>query len=309
MQAAQLREPDSARGKPERAQMKIGIFAAFVSPIATPELLSEFGRRCEEAGVESIWMGEHVVLFDRMEFPYPGSKDGRVPVPHGGGILDMVSTFGFLAAATKRMRLGSGICLVPQRNPVYTAKEFATLDWLSGGRIDFGVGVGWCKEEVISSGYGWEDRGKRCDEFLELIRTLWTAQVATFHGQFASVTECQMDPKPVQKPHIPIIVGGHTAAAMRRASRFGAGWYGFGLNVQAARAALKHLDPALADAGRKRGAGFEIIVTPPYEITPDMAVAYREMGVDRLVVQLGRQRLHDIEARLNTIQELAGVAA
>ncbi|HEY6579425.1 MAG TPA: TIGR03619 family F420-dependent LLM class oxidoreductase [Rhizomicrobium sp.] len=288
--------------------MNIGVFAAFVSPIATPQLLADFGRRCEDAGLDSLWMGEHVVLFDRMEFPYPGSKDGRVPVPEGGGILDMVATFGFLAAATKRMRLGSGICLVPQRNPVYTAKEFATLDWLSGGRIGFGVGVGWCKEEAIACGYGWENRGRRCDEFLELIRTLWTEPVATYHGEYASVTQCRMDPKPIQKPHIPIIVGGHSAAAMRRAARFGAGWYGFGLDADATRTALKHLDAALADSGRKRGARFEIIVTPPYEITPDMAAAYKEMGVDRLVVQLGRQRLPDIEARLKTIEGLVGAA-
>jgi probable F420-dependent oxidoreductase len=288
--------------------MKIGIFTAFVSPIATPRLLMDFGRRCEDAGIDSIWMGEHVVLFDRMEFPYSRSKDGRVPMPEGGGILEMVATFGFLAAATKQMRLGSGICLVPQRNPVYTAKEFATLDWLSGGRVDFGIGVGWCKEEVIACGYGWEDRGARCDEFLALIQTLWTEPVASFHGKYASVVECRMDPKPVQKPHIPIIVGGHTAAAMRRAARFGAGWYGFGLAPEIARAALKQLDAALAKAGRKRGAGFEIIVTPPYEITPEMVAAYREMGVDRMVMQLGRQRLDDIEARLKTIEQLAAIA-
>jgi probable F420-dependent oxidoreductase len=230
-------------------------------------------------------------------------------MPEGGGILEMVATFGFLAAATKQMRLGSGICLVPQRNPVYTAKEFATLDWLSGGRVDFGIGVGWCKEEVIACGYGWEDRGARCDEFLALIQTLWTEPVATFHGQYASVSECRMDPKPVQKPHIPIIVGGHTAVATRRAARFGAGWYGFGLAPETTRAALKQLDAVLADSGRKRGTGFEIIVTPPYEITPDMVVAYREMGVDRMVVQLGRQRLGDIETRLKTLERLVGIAA
>ncbi|HWY14535.1 MAG TPA: TIGR03619 family F420-dependent LLM class oxidoreductase [Rhizomicrobium sp.] len=200
--------------------MKIGIFVAFVSPLATPELILNFGRRTEEVGLDSIWMGEHVLLFDRMEFPYPGSKNGRVPVPEDGGILEMVATFGFLAAATKRIRLGSGICLVPQRNPVYTAKEFATLDWLTGGRIDFGIGVGWCKEEVIACGYRWEDRGERCDEILELMQAVWTQPVASLNGKHVSLAECRMDPKPVQKPHVPIFVGGHSAAAMRRAARF-----------------------------------------------------------------------------------------
>ena len=163
--------------------MKIGVFATFMSPLATPEMIRDFGRRAEAAGVDSIWMGEHVVLFDEMEFPYPGSRDGRIPVPEGGGMLDTVATFGLLAGVTEKIRLGTGITLVPQRNPVYTAKEFATLDWLSGGRIDFGIGVGWCKEEVIACGYSWEDRGERCDEFLQTMINLWTQPVASFQGR------------------------------------------------------------------------------------------------------------------------------
>ena len=165
--------------------MKIGVFATFMSPLASPQMIAEFGRRAEDAGLESIWMGEHVLLFDEMEFPYPGSPDGRIPVPEGGGMLDTVATFGFLANATSNVRLGTGICLVPQRNPVYTAKEFATLDWLTGGRVDFGIGVGWCKEEVLACGYGWEDRGGRCDEFLELMQQLWTEPVTNFDSSEA----------------------------------------------------------------------------------------------------------------------------
>jgi len=288
--------------------MKIGIFVAFVSPLATPELILNFGRRAEEMGLDSIWMGEHVVLFDRMEFPYPGSKDGRVPVPEDGGILEMVATFGFLAAATKRMRLGSGICLLPQRNPVYTAKEFATLDWLTGGRIDFGIGVGWCKEEVIACGYRWEDRGERCDEILELLHEVWTQPVASFDGKHVALAECRMDPKPVQKPHIPIFVGGHSAAAMKRAARFGAGWYGFALSPDAAQAALEHLDAALAEVNRKRGADFQIVITPPYAMTEDMVREYAALGVDRLIVQLGSQHQDKIDLRLLELEKFVGAA-
>jgi probable F420-dependent oxidoreductase len=288
--------------------MKIGIFVAFVSPPATPELILNFGRRAEEVGLDSIWMGEHVVLFDRMEFPYPGSRDGRVPVPKDGGILEMVATFGFLAAATKRMRLGSGICLVPQRNPVYTAKEFATLDWLTSGRIDFGIGVGWCKEEVIACGYRWEDRGERCDEILELMQAVWTQPVASFDGKHVSLAECRMDPKPVQKPHIPIFVGGHSAAAMKRAARFGAGWYGFALSPDAAQAALKRLDAALAESNRKRGADFQIVITPPYAVKEDMVREYAALGVDRLIVQLGSQHQDKIDGRLLELEKFVGAA-
>jgi alkanesulfonate monooxygenase SsuD/methylene tetrahydromethanopterin reductase-like flavin-dependent oxidoreductase (luciferase family) len=128
--------------------MKTGIFLSFMSPIATPEMVASFGKRAEAEGLDSIWLGEHVVLFDEMEFPYPGSPDGRIPVPAGGGLLDTISCFNYLAALTTRIRFGTGIALVPQRNPIYSAKEFATLDWLSNGRFDLGIGVGWCKVTV-----------------------------------------------------------------------------------------------------------------------------------------------------------------
>src|SRR5262249_36040811 len=102
--------------------MRIGVHATLMSPRATPDMIRDFGRQCEDIGLESIWMGEHVALFDRNTFGYPGSKDGRLPVPEGGGMLDVTATFGFLAAATRGLRLGTGIALVPQRNPIYTAK-------------------------------------------------------------------------------------------------------------------------------------------------------------------------------------------
>ena len=133
--------------------MKIGVFSTFMSPHATPDAVASVAQSVEQAGLESLWMGEHVVLFDEMEFPYPASADGRIPVPEGGGLLDTVATFGYVANATSTLRLGTGITLISQRHPVYTAKEFATLDWLSSGRIDFGIGVGWCKEEVITSAF------------------------------------------------------------------------------------------------------------------------------------------------------------
>ena len=281
--------------------MKIGLFATFMSPTSTPEMVRDLGQRLESAGVESLWMGEHVVLFDEMEFPYPGSRDGRIPVPEGGGLLDSVATFGFLASATTDLRFGTGICLLPQRNPIYTAKEFATLDWLSGGRVDFGIGVGWCKEEVIACGYSWEDRGARCDEFLELIRQLWTEPVISYSGEHFQLEACRMDPKPVQKPHIPIIVGGHGKRSLRRAAEFGTGWYGFALNPQQTGAILGDLDAALRTAGRSRE-DFEIIITPN-SVDGDTIREFRDLGVDRLVVHLGSQKSAAIDQRLPEVEE------
>lgn len=286
--------------------MKIGVFATFMSPLATADMIRDFGRRAEAAGIDSLWMGEHVVLFDEMEFPYPGSKDGRIPVPEGGGMLDTVATFGLLAGATEKLRLGTGITLVPQRNPIYTAKEFATLDWLSGGRIDFGVGVGWCKEEVLACGYGWEDRGERCDEFLQTMINLWTQPLASFEGRHVQLAPCRMDPKPLQSPHIPILVGGHAGRSLRRAAEFGSGWYGFALNTATTAKVLEQLDEALAKQGRTRD-GFEIIVTPLTTTAEDLD-AYRELGVDRLVCQLGSQKPERISQRLDELARLVEAA-
>ena len=287
--------------------MKIGLFATFMSPRADRALIKDLAQRSEEIGVESLWMGEHVVLFDETENPYPGAKDGKLPVPAGAGLLDTVATFGFLSAVTERLRFGTGISLISQRNPLYTAKEFATLDWLSEGRIDFGVGVGWCKEEVIASGYGWEDRGARSDEFLELTKLLWTEPTASYQGQHFQLDACHMDPKPVQNPHIPIYVGGHSKPALRRAAKYGDGWYGFQIDV----AGTQQIITQQASAGRHRQLAefgrsihdFEIVVTPPHA-DPDIIAAFADIGVSRLVLHLGSQKPAAIDARLEQVEQL-----
>jgi probable F420-dependent oxidoreductase len=289
--------------------MKIGVFATFMSPNATPGMIRDFGKRAEDMGLESIWMGEHVALFDKNTFGYPGSKDGRIPVPPGGGMLDVTATFGYLAAATRKIRFGTGVALVPQRNPIYTAKEMATIDWLSDGRLDFGIGVGWNKEEVEACGYKWEDRGARCDEFIAVMRRLWTEPVVDFKGKWVQFETLRLDPKPVQKPHIPIIVGGYAEAAYRRAAELGAGWYGFNRDPNALKENLKQLDAAFARVGKKRGPNFQIIVTPPMSMKIDDMAAYAELGVNRLIVNLGGQKPEQVDVRLPAIGILVKKAA
>ena len=284
--------------------MKIGVFSTFMSPQATPSMIRDFGRTAEDIGLDSIWMGEHVMLFDRNTYGYPASKDGRIPVPDGGGMLDVVATFGFLAAATSRVRLGTGVALVPQRNPIYTAKEIATLDWLSDGRIDFGIGVGWNKEEVEACGYGWDDRGARCDEFLAVMQRLWTEEVVDFSGKWVKFETARLDPKPIQKPHVPIIVGGYAPPALRRAVRFGAGWYGFNRDVAGTQQMIAALDATFAAAGRPRPADFEIIITPPMAMPVDTMRGYADIGVHRLLPNLGSQQPDRAAARL---AEIAGL--
>jgi len=282
--------------------MKIGLFSTFMSPTADAAMIKDLAQRAEEIGVDSLWVGEHVVLFDEMEVPYPGSKDGKIPVPDGGGLLDPVATFGFLAGVTQRLRFGTGIALISQRNPIYTAKEFATLDWLTGGRIDFGVGVGWCKEEVIASGYTWPDRGARADEFLEVVTRLWTDDEASFHGEHFQLEPCHLDPKPVQQPRLPIYVGGHARPSLRRAARFGDGWYGFQLTPQQTERILDSLRTEVEAAGR-RWDELTIAVTPP-TADPDIVAQFEAIGVSRLILHLGSQRPDAVQARLAEVGEL-----
>jgi probable F420-dependent oxidoreductase len=255
----------------------------------------------DSAGLDSLWFGEHVLLFDETEFGYPGSADGKLPVPEGQGVPDQTAMIAFLASQTEQLRFGTSISLIPQRNPIYTAKEFATLDWLSGGRVELGVGVGWCKEEVECCGYGWQDRGSRCDEALDLMLKLWSEDVVTHDGEHFTVRAARMDPKPVQTPHIPLIVGGFSEAALKRTAKYGQGWLGFGLNPEITEMMLQNIDLALADAGRSRD-DLEIIMMPGDD-SLDAAKAFLELGIDRLTPMVDTSS--DFSDRLDYLQELA----
>ena len=172
--------------------------------------------------------------------------------------------------------------------------------------MDFGIGVGWCKEEVIACGYSWEDRGERCDEFLEILQRLWTQPLASFDGRHFQLQPCRMDPKPVQKPHIPIIVGGHSKRALRRAAEFGNGWYGFALQPEQAAPILRNLDQALTAKGRSRD-DFEIVITPN-TADADTIRAFADLGVQRLVLHLGSQRPQAADKRLAELERLVAIA-
>ena len=152
------------------------------------------------------------------------------------------------------------------------------------------------------------DRGKRCDEILRMMKQLWTEPVAEFHGEFYDLNPCRMDPKPVQKPHIPIIVGGHSSAGFRRAAKYGNGWYGFQMDLEATAQATLKLDAALAKEGRNRE-DFQFVITPPYQVTTDMAKGYEDLGVDQLIVHLGSQKAQRVSARLVELESLIEATA
>ena len=179
--------------------MKIGIFLPTFDHGQRPEYLRELAETAEKVGVASLWAPEHVVLMDTYRSRYPYSEDGQFPLdPSAGGVADPFAVLSFLAGMTSTVRLGTGICLVPQRNPVYTAKMVAGLDLLSNGRCDFGVGIGWLAEEFAAVGAPFERRAQRTRAYLEVMRRLWTESVASYESEFYTLPPVRFAPKPVQ---------------------------------------------------------------------------------------------------------------
>ena len=199
--------------------------------------------------------------------------------------LDPFAALNFVAAQTKTLRLGTGICLVPERNPVVTAKEIASLDKLSGGRFDFGVGIGWLAEESRAVGVSWERRADRTREYLKAMKLLWTEEEPEFQGEFCSFPKVRMYPKPIQKPHPPILFGGESAPALRRVGEVGDGWFGINVSVEDAKAKIERISHYAQTAGRDPGK-LHFAVSPgigvPLEL--DTIKRYRDVGVQQVMV-------------------------
>jgi probable F420-dependent oxidoreductase len=250
------------------------------SPMTTFDLLNAVARESEDRAISTLWVGEHVVLFEQYASSYPYAADGRMPAPSGSGLLEPMVTLSYLAARTTTVRLGTAMLLLPQRNPVYTAKEVSSLDWLSGGRVDLGVGVGWLKEEFEALGVPWARRGRRTDEYIEVLRTLWCDDTSSFKGETYTLPDCEMFPKPVQQPHPPIHIGGETDAALRRVARSGQGWHTFNRSPAELAQGLATLDVLLAEEGRRRDE-IRITVCPYFnQLTPELVGQYAEAGAD-----------------------------
>jgi probable F420-dependent oxidoreductase len=171
--------------------------------LSDPDGLKQFGRAVDELGFAALWMGEHVVWYDDYDSPWPYSPDGSFKGDPRREHLEIFDALAFLAAVTERIRLGTGIALVPQRNPVYTAKSVMSVDVLSKGRFDFGVGIGWNRAEFDATATPWPDRGARTDDYLLVMRSLWMEDPSSFIGRFYSLKPCHLNPKPVQQPHPP----------------------------------------------------------------------------------------------------------
>lgn len=204
--------------------MHFGIVFANTGPFSQPQAAASMARAAEAAGFESLWTVEHVVVPQGYESTYPYDPSGKMPGGEEMAIPDPLIWLSYVAAATSSIRLATGILIVPQRNPVVLAKELATLDMMSGGRLELGIGVGWLEEEFDAIGVPFAGRGARTDEYVAAMRALWAAQPASFHGEHVHFDDCILLPAP-ERGAIPVHVGGHTEVSARRAGRLGDGFF------------------------------------------------------------------------------------
>jgi len=260
--------------------MKLGISFANSGKFSRPELFAELARDCETFGFESIWTVEHVVI-PQPHMPYPGSKDGRMPGGDDVAIPDPLIPLAYAAAITTRLKLSTGVIILPQRHPLYLAKQLATLDVLSKGRMMVGIGSGWMKEEFDSLQIPFSARGGRTDESIQAMRALWREPEASFHGKHFHFHHVKSYPKPVQKNGIPIHVGGHSPAAARRAGRLGDGFFPSVTDTEK----LSRLFTMVRDEAKKAGRNPETIeFSAMAAAKPDPVKTLRDLGVTRLVL-------------------------
>jgi probable F420-dependent oxidoreductase len=265
---------------------------ANAGPFATPAGAAAIGRAAEASGFESLWTVEHVVVPSGYASAYPYSPDGKMPGRETVDLPDPLVWLAWVAAHTQAIRLATGILILPQRNPVITAKQVATLDLLSGGRMLLGIGVGWLEEEFRVLGVPFAGRGRRTDDYVGAMRALWTEDLASYEGEFVSFRQAISRPRPAQGA-VPVVVGGHTPAAARRAGRLGDGFFPARGDLPALMAEMRAAaeqagrDPgdveitwgggevarggeaALDEIGRLAAMGVGRVVLPPLAFDPD----------------------------------------
>ncbi len=283
------------------AGVRIGVALPNYGPLAGPEVLARLARLAEARGADGIWVSDHLVapVGSESVYPYDRGPDRR---PGRLGIIEeffeCLVTLAFLAGQTERVRLGVSAYVVPYRNPVLTAKQVATLDALSGGRVVLAVGVGWLREEFAALDVPFAGRGARTDDYLAVCRALWTGGTATHDGPCYQLPPVRTGPRPAQRPHPPVWVAGNSHAALTRAARQGDGWHGIDLDPAELTAHAVRLRAACLEAGRDPGSvRVTLRRSAPLDVLHRELDAYRSAGVEDLVVGLPRGGSADDTAR------------
>ena len=260
--------------------MKIGFFAIGIANLARPDLITTVATNAERLNFATIWAPEHVVFLEKFASQYPYARGASVPIPTTTPLLNPLMALTYAAAHTRCIRLATGICLVPEYNPLLLAKLSASLDYLSNGRFALGIGIGWLQEEFKAMGIPWERRAKRTREYIEAMRALWGKQTS-YAGEFVNFEGALSFPKPLSGAKLPILVGGQTEAALKRAAAYGSGWCGFNLTPAETADAIARLRTLLKENHRDPS-DFEYIVAATPQSTPADLTAYRAAGIDQV---------------------------
>jgi probable F420-dependent oxidoreductase len=255
--------------------MKFGLFGINMRPCDQPATAARVARAAEQAGFDSLWTGEHIVLADPHTPPSP--------MPPEVAFVDSAVALAFVAGVTHTIKLATGIIILPQRNPVVLAKELASLDVVSGGRLILGVGIGSLEVEYNALGVPFNDKGKRAEEYIGAMKALWTMDKPEYRGRFVSFGGIRAEPRPVQKPCPPIIFGGNSVYAFSRTARLGDGWFGFALDRDRTAGYMDGIRKACARHGRSFD-DIEISVTPRGRVDYDTAKQFADLGVHRIVL-------------------------
>ena len=241
--------------------MSFGVILPNHVPITKPESFRTLAQRAEELGYDHVWFGDHIVMPTEDSTEYPDTVDGSSPFDPLQPVPEPLTTLAYLAACTKRIKLGPFVLIVPYREPIFTAKIISTMDYMTGGRIIVGVGVGWQESEFKALGRDiFKERGRVTDEYIRIYKELWTQDDPQFEGEYSRFSGVKFYPKPVQKPHPPIWVGGHSPAAMRRAATLGDAWAPVGqmpharLDPEELAVEVERLRDMTEKAGRPRDA-------------------------------------------------------
>jgi probable F420-dependent oxidoreductase len=266
--------------------MQLGLHALGIGPGAERVVIDAVAAAAEACGFATLWAGEHVVMVDESTSSYPYSDDGTIAVPSEADWLDPLLCLSFAAAATSTIGIATGVLLLPEHNPVHVAKQAASLDRLSGGRLTLGVGVGWSKEEFEALGVPFSRRGARTAEYVAAMRTLWRDDVASFDGEFTRFDRIRVNPKPLRNRRIPIVVGGNSDAALRRVAAWADGWYGFYLDdVGVVAERVNFLREECREIGREPD-DLRLAVALREPQAGDLA-ALTDIGVDEMVIVAG----------------------
>jgi probable F420-dependent oxidoreductase len=263
--------------------MRVGLHALGIGTGARREVIDAVAQAAERCGFATLWAGEHVVMVDRPESRYPYSADGQIAVPAAADWLDPLVGLSFVAAATRKIEIATGVMLLPEHNPVLVAKQAASLDVLCGGRLNLGVGVGWSREEFEALGVPFERRGRRTAEYVAAMRALWRDEVASFDGEFVAFHGVRVNPKPFGRRQIPVVVGGNSDVALRRVAMWGDGWYGF--NIAGVDALAERIDALTGLCGQSgRDIGQLRLAVALQATDPADVPALEALGVSELVL-------------------------